>query len=142
MSSVIIPRVLVITPPDLEGRRLPGPDPAWINLIFLPFPPGRKLQKAAPGLLCASWSRDRNVPGAGFVQSQGCPQLGKDRGHFQGRDRDVPWPSGLYPSEEGGFLQSWVVSRHGKGASRGWEYPGMSLSLQTELALAVRGQWQ
>lgn len=28
-------------------------------------------------------------------------------------------------------MQSWVVSRHGKGASRGWEHPRVSLALQT-----------
>lgn len=66
------------------GQGAPRARPAWINLILLPFPSGQ-LQKAAPDLPRASWSRERSHPGPGL-----------------GRARGVPWPQELtHPHEAG-----------------------------------------
>lgn len=79
-----------------EGQEAPRARPRTDKAAFTAVPP-EPLQNAAPDLPCASWSRDRNNPGAGLVQSQGCPRplralLLWGRGFFQGRARDIPCP--------------------------------------------------
>lgn len=76
--------VLLCTHPSLEGRRLPGP--CMDKSDFSATAP-RATPKSSSRCACGSWSRDRNHPGLGLVQSLGCLLALRALlpwGHFQG----------------------------------------------------------
>lgn len=128
-------KLLVITHPNLEGRRLPGPDPAQIKLLLLPFPQSHSKKQlqicpvpagAGTGItLVQGLCRARDVPGPSGLCSCG-------EGDFSRAEPGIsPVPKSSISVRKEIFSRAGVVFRHEKEASRGWEHPRASLSRQT-----------